>query len=104
MIYALIAIAIGCHYHRRASGSGTNRWLAWFPTAAAGAAGIGTDLAIRFLGEVLFGSAFTGNVVPVLIATTTCAYAAGLPVQLWISERLIPEPPDESTVPDDSVR
>ena len=95
MIYALIAIAVGWHYHRRAAAAGRNRWPAWAATTAAGAAAIGADLAIRYLGEAILGPAFTGNTIPVLIATTTAAYAAGMPIQLFLSELLIPEPPDK---------
>ena len=97
MIYAMIAIAVGWHYHRRAAASGKNRWLAWGTTAAASTASIGADLAIRLLGEILFGYAFTDNGIPVLIAATTSAFAAGMPIQLSLSERLIPEPPSVST-------
>lgn len=94
MIYALIAIAVGWHYHRRAAAAGRNRWPAWAATTAAAAA-IGADLAIRSLGEAILGPAFTSNAIPVLIATTSAAYAAGMPIQLFLSERLIPEPPDK---------
>ena len=93
MIYALIAIAVGWHYHRRAAAAGRNRWPAWAATTAAAA--IGADLAVRSLGEAILGPAFTSNAIPVLIATTTAAYAAGMPIQLFLSELLIPEPPDK---------
>ena len=89
MIYALGAIAGGWHYHRRSTAASTSRWPAWASTAAAA---IGADLAIRSLGEAILGQAFTSNAIAVVITTTTAAYATRLPIQLLVSERLIPEP------------
>ena len=99
MIYALVAIAAGWHYHLRATANRRNRWPAWTITAAAAAAAIGADLATRYLGEVLFGPAFTSNTIVALITSTTAACAVGMPVQLIVSERLIPEPPFDWSLP-----
>ena len=99
MIYALIAIAGGWGYHRRATAGGRSRWPAWAITAAAAAAAIGADLDTRFLGEVLFGPAFTSNAIVALITSTTAAYAAGAPIQILVSEQLIPEPPFDWSLP-----
>ena len=94
MIYALISIAIGWHYHRRATDTGRNCWIAWSAAAAGSGAGLVADLAIRLCAELIAGpGAAASNPIPMVIGTTIAAYLCGLPIQLVISERLIPEPP-----------
>lgn len=99
MIYALIAIAGAWGYHRRATAAGSSRWPAWASAAVATGAAIGADLAARFLGEVLFGPAFTSNTIVAFITGSTAAYTVGTPIQILVSERLIPEPPFDWSLP-----